>query len=103
MASIIKGTTPTLKYTFNTVDVSSITTAYLTIKVDNDSTHDIEKDLTSATVEAKSISWTLTQSETLSFKDSISVMINWKLADGTRGASKKTIFIIDANHKEIEI
>ena len=103
MASIIKGTTPTLKYTFNTVDVSSITTAYLTIKVDNDSTHDIEKDLTSATVEAKSISWTLTQSETLSFKDSISVMINWKTDDGTRGASKKTIALVDKNFKEVEI
>lgn len=103
MANIIKGTTPTFKYTFNTVDVSSITTAYLTIRVDNDQTHDIEKDLTTATVDQTSISWTLTQTETLSFKDSISVMLNWKLADGTRGASKKTIFIIDRNHKEIEI
>lgn len=100
MASIIRGTTPTLQYTFNDVTVANITSAYLTIKVDNTSEHDIEKDLSSATVAQKSISWTLTQAETLSFGESISVMVNWKLTDGTRGASEKTKIMIDDNYKE---
>lgn len=103
MASIIRGTTPTLQYTFNDVTVANITSAYLTIKVDGTAEHDIEKDLTSATVAQKSISWTLTQAETLSFGTSISVMINWKLQDGTRGASEKTTILVDANYKETEI
>ena len=100
MASIIRGTTPTLQYTFNDVTVANITSAYLTIKVDNTAEHDIEKDLSSATVAQKSISWTLTQAETLSFGTNISVMINWKLQDGTRGASEKTKIMIDDNYKE---
>lgn len=103
MTSIIRGTTPTLKYVFNTVNVSDITVAYLTIKIDNDPTHNIEKTLSDAEVGQDYILWSLTQAETLTFKNDISVMINWKLADGTRGASKKTIFIIDSNYKEIEI
>lgn len=90
MESIIRGTTPTLQYTFDDVTVADITSAYLTIKVDNTAEHNIEKDLSSATVAENSIPWTLTQAETLSFGASISVMINWKVLDGTRGASNKT-------------
>ena len=41
MASIIRGTTPTLQYTFNDVTVANITSAYLTIKVDDTAEHDI--------------------------------------------------------------
>ena len=103
MTAIIRGTTPTLKYTFNDVQVTNITTAYLTIKIDNEPTHNIEKDLSTATVEAKAISWKLTQTETLSFGNNINVMLNWKMSDGTRGASEKTSILVSDNYKEVEI
>ena len=32
MAEIIRGTTPTIKFVFNTIEVASITTAYFLIK-----------------------------------------------------------------------
>ena len=99
MASIIRGTTPTLKYTFNSIQVSDIVTAYLSIK----SNEDIEKSLADATIGEDYISWTLSQEETLSLGESVKVMINWKLSDGTRGASKKTSIRVDDNYKEIEI
>lgn len=103
MTAIIRGTTPTLKYTFNDVQVTNITTAYLTIKIDSEPTHNIEKDLSTATVEAKAISWKLTQTETLSFGNNINVMLNWKMSDGTRGASEKTNILVSDNYKEVEI
>lgn len=99
MASIIRGTTPTFKYTFNTVDVTKITTAFLTIK----SKTDLEKDLSDAVVGTNYLAWTLTQSETLALGDQISVMVNWKLQDGTRGASAKKQFLIDVNYKDVVI
>lgn len=101
MASIIRGTTPTLKYKFNDVDVSNITDAFLTIHTG--SAEDIEKTLTDAEVGKDYLSWTITQTECLSFGDSISTMINWKLTDGTRGASDKTTIMIKNNYKEVEI
>jgi hypothetical protein len=66
MAQIIRGTTPTLEFTFSDVTVGSITKAILTAK--QDSTIMIEKDLEAATIGAKSISWTLDQSDTLKLK-----------------------------------
>lgn len=96
---IIRGTTPTIKYEFNDIEVTDITSAYLTIKADED----IEKDLTTATVGDNYLSWTLTQAETLAFGDKISCMINWLLSDGTRGASDKETILIESNYKEDEI
>ena len=97
MASIIRGTTPTLKYTFNRIHISDIVAAYLSIK----SNEDIEKSLADATIGEDYISWTLSQEETLSFGDNVKVMVNWLLSDGTRGASEKTSIRVDDNyHKE---
>ena len=100
MAEIIKGTTPTIVYTFSTVRVSDISVAYLTIK--QDGTTKLERDLTTATVGENSLSWTLTQAETLALAvdDTINLMLNWKLADGTRGASRKGSFNIGDNYKD---
>ena len=99
MASIIRGTTPTLKYTFNTVDVEDITTAYLSIK----GATTLEKTLSEAIVGENYLAWTLTQAETLAFGNRISVMVNWLLDDGTRGASKKKQIIIESNYKDVVI
>lgn len=97
MTKIIIGTTPTITYKFKVVDVSEITVAILTIK--ERGTTLIEKDLSDATVEEDSLSWTLSQEETLSIgAKSASMMLNWKLADGTRGASDAVLVTGGDNH-----
>lgn len=99
MADIIRGTTPTIKFKFDTIKVSDITAAYLTIKAGDT----IEKDLAAAEIGSDYIAWKLTQAETLNFGDTIYAMINWKLSDGTRGASSKKAFKVIGNLKEVEI
>lgn len=99
MANIIRATTPTIKYTFKRVDVSDITKAYMTIMMGSEVV--LEKDLTQATVDEDSLAWTLTQQETLSMSGcKVSVMLNWKLEDGTRGASARTTLFMERNDKE---
>lgn len=98
MATIIRGTTPTIKYTFQTVDPEEIAVAYLTAKQDGKTK--IEKPLSAAIVETDNISWTLTQEETLSLKPAMAYfMCNWKKADGTRGASAEMGVLISCNQK----
>ena len=88
MADIIRGTTPTIKFIFDTISIQSITTAYFLIK--SGSKIIIEKDLSEATTGSNSLSWKLTQEESLllSAGNTVTVMCDWKLADGTRGRSK---------------
>lgn len=88
MTRIIIGTTPTITYKFKFVPVSSIVKAVLTIK--ERGVNIIEKTLSDATVGEDTLSWTLTQEETLAIGvKSASIMLNWLTADGTRGASKE--------------
>ena len=100
MTAIIRGTTPTFKKTFDIVDPSDITVAILTVR---GSKINIEKNLSDAVVGEDYIAWTLTQADSLSFGDTIGVMVNWKLQDGTRGATPEKVYTIKPNHKEIEI
>lgn len=98
MANVIRATTPTFKYVFKCVDVSDISEAYLTIE---QGSLEIEKDLTQANVGDDYIAWTLTQSETLELQPgNAAVMLNWKTETGLRGASKKTLLMIDQNLKD---
>ena len=98
MIEIIKGTTPTITYTFDVVRVSDIRTAVLTIKRSGVVT--VERDLTTASIGVDKLSWTLTQEETLSVDGNAAVMLNWVTADGTRGASAETSVYFAPNHKE---
>ena len=99
MASIIRGTTPTIKYTFETVNTSDIAVAYLTVKQGN--AIKIEKDLSAGTVGTKYIAWTLTQAETLALAcNMVYMMCNWRKNDGTRGASKVLGVMITDNQKD---
>ena len=100
--SIIRGTTPTIKYTFKQVPVNDIEVCYLTVTMNNKVI--IEKDITVADVGNKYIAWKLTQQETLSMtKNRVTFQINWKLSDGTRGASKEVTVSIENNSKEAVI
>lgn len=78
--------------------MSDITTAILTVKVGYEIVAEKTKD--TATVGANSLSWKLTQEETLVTASGAEIMLNWVLSDGTRGASNKTNVIFTPNHKE---
>ena len=98
MTEIIRGTTPTIKYTFKKVDTADITTAYLTVKQGSEVV--IEKYLSEAEVTEGYISWVLSQEETLSLKRGVvTFMLNWKVTDGTRGASPECRLNVVENHK----
>lgn len=94
---IIRGTTPVIEYTFKRVAVSDIATAIVTIKQGTEIL--IEKDKSQAEVGETTISWKLTQEETLTPNNgSGSIMLNWLLEDGTRGASNNQKVEFVDNH-----
>ena len=97
MIEIIKGTTPTIKYTYETADPSLFTTAVMTVKRNHSVL--IERDLTTATIDGQTIAWTLTQEETLAVDGTAEIMCNF-VAAGIRGASRRTAVEFTTNHKE---
>ena len=84
---IIRGTTPTIIFTFNLIDVTDITVAYLIFTQNN--TEVLEKSISDAVVEDEKLCFTLSQEDTLSLSASskASFSLDWKLANGTRGRS----------------
>lgn len=80
---IARGTTPSLQFTFETVDIKNISTAYMTIEQFHRTV--IEKDLTAAekSTANNALTWDLTQEETLklSDRDDIKIQIRYKTID----------------------
>ena len=70
MNSIVRGTTPTIRFTYENVQVSDFVTAYLTI-AQRDKTI-IEKDISDSYVNSEKnyIEWKLSQEETLLLESS---------------------------------
>lgn len=101
MTQIIIGTTPTITYTFRVVSPADLTKAILTIKCNGQII--LEKTLADATVGENSLSWTLTQEETLLIGTrSCKMMLNWVTHSGKRGASTETTIAGVSNHvKEV--
>lgn len=105
MINIVIGTTPTIKFTFNIVDPADITAAVMTIKYNGEII--IEKALADAAVGEHDISWILSQSDTLLLPvrrkecrcPAATIMVNWLLADGTRGSSAERDLWGIPNHK----
>lgn len=93
MFSIIRGTTPTILWKFSTAQVGEITSAYLTIKRKNIAA--IEKGIADASinVEENTISWTLTQEDTLQLKEfkEYELHCDWLLNDNVRGAGTTAV------------
>ena len=87
--AIVRGTTPTIIFSFKEITVSTITEAFLVVKQWDAAK--ITKDLDAGTVDsvAKTVSWKLTQSETLGLDQTKQAVItcDWLLTDGTRGRS----------------
>ena len=101
MTQIIIGTTPTITYTFRIVSPADLAKAILTIKCNGQII--LEKTLADATVGENSLSWTLTQQETLNIGTRIGkMMLNWLTHSGKRGASEETTIAGIQNHvKEV--
>ena len=98
MTQIIIGTTPTITYKFKIVSPTELEKAILTIKIAGQVI--LEKTLADATVGEDSLSWTLTQQETLGIGTrSGKMMLNWLTNSGTRGASAETPIMGVTNHK----
>lgn len=93
---IVQYTTPTITITFPTVDVTTVSEAYLTFK--SAGTVLLTKDLLAAVVDSvsKTISWRLSQADTKLFplNSVVRVYCDWKLTDATRGRSKFAEYLI---------
>lgn len=99
MANIRVGTTPNIIFTFKSVSVENITTAILTIMKNGNEV--LRKTIESATVGEKSLTWKLSQEDTITVGDgNASCMLNWVTSDGTRGASDELVLMFDTNHIE---
>ena len=84
---ITRGSTPTIEFSFKTVSPKDMETAYLTIK--QNSFTKIEKDISQATVNDTTISWELTQEETLRInkKFKCEIQMRYRLTNGFADAS----------------
>lgn len=84
---IIRGTTPTLIFTFSEIEPSDISVCYMLIKQKGQTI--IEKTLSDGVVSSEGLSFTLTQTDTLSLctNESAKVMLDWKTTGGVRGRS----------------
>jgi hypothetical protein len=93
--TLVRGTTPSIQFHFKTVDTSAISIAYLVIRCCGRVV--VEKDLSEATVSEQTITWKLTQDETLKLRvgDVAVVCCDWKLTDGTRGRSKVAEYMVE--------
>jgi len=98
MTNIIIGTTPTITYKFKIVSPADLAKAILTIKIAGQVI--LEKTLADATIGEDSLSWTLTQQETLNIGiRGGKMMLNWLTHSGKRGASEETVIQGVTNHK----
>lgn len=90
MASIIRGTTPSIVFSYSDIDVGDITKAILTIKQKGEII--IEKNLEDATIDGinNTITWFLPQEDTLSLDGKLNAVIvcDWLLDTGVRGRSQ---------------
>lgn len=85
--SIIRGTTPTIKYTFSVVNPDTIVEAFLTIKQFGSVA--VEKDISTMTTGEGYVTWELSQADTLalSARDSADIQLRYRTQDGTAYAS----------------
>ncbi|MCR5372702.1 MAG: hypothetical protein K6E41_04475 [Solobacterium sp.] len=85
---MIRGTTPTMKFTFSEISTSDIMTAYMTIKQNGGTT--IEKDLSQAEVGDGYLEWTLTQEDTLKLnaRNVVNIQLRCRTSSGAAYTSE---------------
>lgn len=85
---IIRGTTPTLIFTFSEIEATDINQCYMMIKQRGQTI--VEKTFADSVIlEDGGLSFTLAQADTLSLcaNESAKVMLDWKTTGGVRGRS----------------
>lgn len=83
---IIRGTTPTIIFTFEQIKPEELAVAYLLIK--QGETEVIRKELSEGLISEGSLLFTLSQEETLSLaEESAKICLDWKTTAGVRGRS----------------
>lgn len=91
MENVTRGTTPSIIYKFSSVKVSDMAVCYLTI---TQASVTIELDLSDAEADTvhDTLTWTLTQEDTLKIKadERVNIQCRYRLNDGLAGASKIT-------------
>lgn len=94
MATIVRGTTPEIEIVFKETDPHVLAKAVLTLSKGTDDV--LSRDLSTATISGKSVSWELTQEETLALNkdDSLSVVCVWVTNEAVRGQSKTAIVYV---------
>lgn len=85
---IIRGTTPTLIFTFSQITPDNLAVAYLLIKQGNSTI--IEKELSDGIIEDGALSFTLAQEDTLKLSTSCNaqIVLDWKTTGNVRGRSR---------------
>lgn len=88
MGNIVRGTTPLIRYTFDTISVNDITQAFIVLKQGCNDV--VTKTLDDCTIGDGYIDCVLTQEDTLALCDKkpCDICLDWLLADGTRGVGR---------------
>ena len=100
MASIIRGTTPLVKFTFSKVQPSEISAAVLVVKQDDRTV--FEKVLSDAIVGTDAITWRLQQADTLKLapKKNATLTCDWRTAAGVRSKSHTLAALVENGGKD---
>lgn len=100
MASIIRGTTPLVKFTFSKVQPSEISTAFLVVKQDDRTV--FEKALSDAIVGTNTIAWRLQQADTLKLvpKKNATLTCDWRTAANIRSKSHTLAALVENGGKD---
>lgn len=98
---IIRGTTPTIIYTFKEIKPSDISECYLLIKQNGNTV--IERTLSDGEVSDTELRFTLSQADTLSLAmDKAQIILDWKTQQGIRGRSAIVSFSVKQEGKNNE-
>lgn len=94
-STIVQYTTPTITFTFPTIDPATIAEAYLVIKYAG--VNVLVKDLDQAEVNEHDITWILSQEDTekLIVNSTVRIYCDWVTENGLRGRSKRADYVID--------
>jgi len=95
MATIIRGTTPTITFTFSDFDTSEIDEAVFVIKQGGNII--LQRDLTEAYIDETTLSWNLSQEDSFLLNSALGgvIMCDWLLVNGIRGRSEVYTFCVD--------
>lgn len=84
---LIRGTTPTIIFSFDTIQAANISVAVLCVKQSKSTV--IEKELSDGLVSEGKLLFTLSQEDTLKLNPSLvaKIILDWKTSAGVRGRS----------------